>query len=85
MKKLKVLFGIDKILCEGGPKTNELLLKENLIEKLIIVKLPVIGQPGTLPIFREAPLSKLELESFKSLSDGHTLILIYKSKKHPQK
>lgn len=81
LKKLKDLFGIDKILCEGGPKTNELLLKENLIEKLIIVKLPVIGQPGALPIFGEAPLSKWEIESFKLLPDGHTLVLIYKSKK----
>ena len=79
LKKLKDLFGIDKILCEGGPKTNEILLKENLVEKLIIVKLPVIGQPGSLPIFGEANLSQWTLESFKSLSDGHTLVLFYKS------
>ena len=79
LKKLKDLFGIDKILCEGGPKTNEILLKENLVGKLIIVKLPVIGQPGALPIFGEANLSQWTLESFKSLSDGHTLVLFYKS------
>ena len=81
MKKLKNLFGIEKILCEGGPKTNELLLKENLVEKLIIVKCPVIAQPGALPIFGEASLSKWTLESFKMISDGQTLILVYKHKK----
>ena len=82
LKKLKNLFGIEKILCQGGPKTNELLLKENLIEKLIIVKLPVIGQPGALSIFGESSLSKWTLESFKMLSDGQTLLLIYKAKKN---
>ena len=46
MKKLKILFGINKLKYQGGPKTNELLIKENLVEKFIIVKLPVIGQPG---------------------------------------
>ena len=50
LKKLKSLFGIDKILCQGVPKTNELLLKENLVQKIIIVKIPVIGQPGALPL-----------------------------------
>ena len=81
LKKLKSLFGIDKILCQGGPKTNELLLKENLVQKIIIVKLPVIGQPGALPIVGISPLSVWELESHKLLSDGHTLLLIYKYKK----
>ena len=81
MKKLKSLFGIKKILCEGGPKTNEFLLKENLVEKLIIVKLPVIAQPGALSIFGEASLSKWTLESFKMLSDGQTFVFIYKSKR----
>lgn len=48
MKKLKNHFGIEKVICQGGPTTNELLLKANLIEKLIIVKIPFILQPGSL-------------------------------------
>lgn len=82
LKKLKNLFGIDKILCQGGPKTNELLLKENLVEKIIVLKIPVIGQPGALPILGESPLSSWEIESYKLLSDGQTLILVYKSKRN---
>jgi len=81
MKKLKSLFGIEKLLCEGGPKTNELLLKENLVQKLIIVKMPVIGQPGALSIFGTAPLSKWTLESFKMLDDKNSFIMIYNIKK----
>ena len=81
MKKLKNLFGIQKILCEGGPKTNELLLKENLVQKLIIVKMPVIAQPGALSIFGTAPLSKWTLESFKMLDDKNSFLIIYNNKK----
>ena len=80
MKKLKSLFGIDKVLCEGGPKTNELLLKENLVQKLIIVKMPVIAQPGALSIFGNAPLSKWRLDGFKMLDDKNSLIIIYNYK-----
>ena len=81
MKKLKSLFGIEKLLCEGGPKTNELLLKENLVQKLIIVKMPVIAQPGALSIFGNAPLSKWTLESFKMLDDKNSFIMIYNIKR----
>jgi len=80
LKKLKDLFGIEKIICEGGPKTNELLLKENLVEKLIILQYPVIAQPGALPIFGEANLSGWCLESFQMLSDKQTLLFVYTKK-----
>ena len=83
MKKLKNLFGIDKLQCEGGPKTNELFLKENLVKKLIIVKMPVVGQPGALQIFGNAPLSKWTLESFKMIEDKNTFIMIYNNKNEP--
>ena len=79
MKKLKNLFGIERILCEGGPKTAELFLKENLVEKLIIVKLPVIGQPGAKSVFGDANLSSWNLESFQMLSDKQTIMLVYKT------
>jgi len=48
-------------------------LKENLVEKLIIEKLPVIGQPGSIPVFGESNLSKWELESFLMLPDKQTV------------
>ena len=81
MKKLKDLFGIEKILCEGGPKTNELLLKDNLVQKLLVVKMPVIAQPGALSIFGSAPLSQWTLESFKILDDKNSFLIIYNNEK----
>ena len=80
MKKLKSLFGIEKLMCQGGPKTNELLLKENLVQKLIVVKMPVIAQPGALSIFGNSPLSKWTLESFKMIDDKNSFIIIYNKK-----
>ena len=80
MKKLKSLFGIEKLMCQGGPKTNELLLKENLVQKLIVVKMPVIAQPGALSIFGNSPLSKWTLESFKMIDDKNSFVIIYNKK-----
>ena len=56
-------------------------MKENLVEKLIILKYPVIAQPGALPIFGETNLSAWSLESFQMLSDKQTLLFVYTKKK----
>ena len=78
LKKLKNLFGIEKIICGGGPATTQSLLNENLVDKLIILKHPCIAQPGSLPVFGEANLSSWSLESFEMLSDKQHLLFIYK-------
>ena len=77
MKKIKKLFGIEKILCEGGPTTNGLLLKDDLVQKVIFYKCPYIATPGGKPIFGEAKLSRWNLETFELLKDKNTLILSY--------
>ena len=51
----------------------------------VVVKLPVIGQPGALPILGESPLSAWDLESFQLLSDKRTLVLVYKIDRNSQK
>ena len=80
LKKLKDLFGIEKIICEGGPSTTQSLLNENLVDKLIILKHPCIAQPGSLPVFGNANLSEWNLESFEMLSDKQHLLIIYKKR-----
>ena len=77
LKKLKQLFGIERILCEGGPTTNGLLLKEDLVQKIIFYKCPYIATPGGKPVFGESKLSKWNLETFEMLKDKSTLILSY--------
>ena len=80
LKKLKEKFGIEKIMCVGGPVTTQSLLNENLVEKLIILQHPCIAQPGSLPVFGNANLSAWFLESFKMLSDKQHLLFVYKRK-----
>ena len=80
LKKLKDLFGIEKIICEGGPTTAQSFLNENLVDKLIILKHPCIAQPGSLPVFGNANLSSWSLESFQMLSDKQHLLFVYNKK-----
>ena len=77
LTKLKKLFGIEKVLCEGGPTTNGLLLQEDLVQKIIFFKSPYIAAPGGKPVFGQAKLSKWNLETFEMLKDKSTLILSY--------
>ena len=80
LKKLKDLFGIEKIICGGGPATTQSLLNENLVDKLIILQHPCIAQPGALPVFGNANLSSWSIESFEMLSDKQHLLFIYKKR-----
>ena len=80
LKKLKDLFGIEKIICGGGPATAQSLLNENLVDKLINLQHPCIAQPGSLPVFGNANLSSWLLESFEMLEDKQHLLFIYKRK-----
>ena len=77
LTKLKKLFGIERVLCEGGPTTNGLLLQEDLVQKLIFYKSPYIAAPGGKPVFGQSKLSKWNLETFEMMKDKSTLILSY--------
>ena len=77
LRKLKQLFGIERVLCEGGPTTNGYLIKEDLVQKVIFYQCPYIATPGNKPVFGEAKLSKWNLETFEMLPDKQTLILSY--------
>ena len=42
MKKLKSLFGIEKLMCQGGPKTNELLF--DVLPKILESQTEILDQ-----------------------------------------
>ena len=77
LTKLKKLFGIERVLCEGGPTTNGLLLQEDLVQKIFFYKCPYIAEAGGKPVFGQAKLSKWNLESFELMKDKNTFILSY--------
>jgi riboflavin biosynthesis pyrimidine reductase len=77
LKKLKSLFGIDKLLLEGGPTTNQPFFKENLVTKIFLIKTPIISQSGSKNVFGDACLSFWKLENCEILDDKSTLLLSY--------
>ena len=76
LQKLKNLFGIERILCKGGPTTNEQFIKQDLVQKVIFYQCPYIT-PGGKRVFGEAKLSKWNFESMELFKDKSTLILSY--------
>ena len=77
LKKLKSLFGIDKLLLEGGPTTNQPFFKENLVSKIFLIKAPIISQSGSKNVFGDAYLSFWKLDNCEILDDKSTLLLSY--------
>lgn len=78
-KKLKNLFGIEKIISESGPTITQSLFNENFVE--IILKHSCITQRDWLSVFENANLSSWSLESFQMLSDIQHLLFIYFKKR----
>lgn len=83
LKKLKSLFGIEKLLLEGGGIIGGAFAKENLIDEISFICAPIIqgnsGQPAfadsvnTLPCFSEIkteplPAGGIRIRYFKSLA-----------------
>ena len=77
LKKLKSLFGIDKILLEGGPTTNQYFFKENLVSKIFLIKAPIISQSESKNVFGDACLSFWKLDNCEILDDKSSLLLSY--------
>ena len=77
LTKLKSLFGIDKLLLEGGPTTNQPFFKENLVSKIFLIKAPIISQSGSKNVFGDACLSFWKLDNCEILDDKSTLLLSY--------
>ena len=77
LKKLKSLFGIDKLLLEGGPTTNQSFFKENLVSKIFLIKAPIISQSGSKNVFGDACLSFWKLDNCEILDDKSSLLLSY--------
>ena len=75
LRKLRTLFGIRKLLLEGGGKINGTFLAANLIDELSILVGPVAdGSVGTATLFdvesRRVPARDLKLLSIEKRSGG---------------
>ncbi|MBE6949218.1 MAG: pyrimidine reductase [Ruminococcaceae bacterium] len=70
LKKLKELFGIEKLLLEGGSKINGAFHKEKLIDELSLVMIPLTASKESKPLFYDGGLDIYKLMDVQKLPSG---------------
>ncbi len=77
VEKLTSLFNIDKLLLEGGSIINGAFVKEDVIDELSIVVVPLIAETNDKSLFDKSKITKFKLEDFRHLGND-VLYLKYK-------
>lgn len=54
--RLRALFGVERLLLEGGAVLNEAFLTAGLVDELSLVHAPLMAEPGDAPLFATTPL-----------------------------
>lgn len=70
LEKLKRFFEIETLLLEGGSIINGAFLKENLVDELSLVYVPLLADEDDKPLFYESSITNLELISIEAI-DGN--------------
>lgn len=70
MEKLHELFGIEKLMLEGGSMINGAFQREGLIDELSLVQVPMVAGNKGKPLFFESRLEEYELATVEQLSGG---------------
>ena len=77
MTLAKDLFGIKKLLLEGGSIIDGAFLKENLVDELSLVVTPIVADASSKPLFDAANMQTFSLLELKYLKDS-SVYLRYK-------
>lgn len=67
--KLKKLFGIEKLLLEGGSIINGAFVKEDVVDELSLVIAPVIASADDKPLFWNSDISGYSLMKTTTMED----------------
>ena len=67
LSKLKRIFGIEKLLLEGGSIINGAFFKERLVDELSLVVAPVMADGDARPLFSEQRPTSLELKEARPM------------------
>ena len=70
LHKLKSIFGIRKLLLEGGSLLNGSFLRADLVDELSIVQVPVTGNAQDKSLFDRGVTAFFRLEEMERLEDG---------------
>jgi len=64
-RKLRSLLGIEKVILEGGGLTNGSIIKQDLIDEISLLQVPVvINNQDTVSVF-ENKMAKFEIKEFR--------------------
>ena len=77
--KLKNILGCDTLLLEGGSIINGAFLRAGAVDELSLVVAPAVAGGDSKPLFFDAEITDLVLESAEN--EGGSLVLRYKRKK----
>ncbi len=70
LNKLYSIFGIKKLLLEGGSIINGAFQREGLVDELSLVVAPIIADSNDKPLFMESVASEFSLKSIEAMADG---------------
>lgn len=70
LRKLREIFGIRRLLLEGGSLLNGSFLREDLIDELSLVLAPVTAAAGDRSLFDRSVTSSFHLDDVQSLEEG---------------
>jgi riboflavin-specific deaminase-like protein len=87
LKIMKSSYGVDILLCEGGPSLNQTLIRANLADEVFITVAPVLVGANTSEVprvFLQDPLGgPRSLRLISSQTFGDELFLRYAIQHHP--
>ena len=70
LEKLKALFNIDTLLLEGGSIINGAFLKEDLVDELSLVYVPLLADKDDKPLFYDGKIKNFELISVDKIDNN---------------
>lgn len=70
LNKLYSIFGIKKLLLEGGSIINGAFQREGLVDELSLVVAPIIADSNDKPLFMESVVNEFNLISAETMADG---------------
>ena len=70
LTKLKKLFGIDKLLLQGGPKIDGAFINADCIDAISLIICPCTAEGG-VTLFSPSKYVEFKLVDFKEIADSH--------------
>ena len=70
LNKLYSIFGIKKLLLEGGSIINGAFLCANAVDELSLVTAPIVADKNDKPLFMQSDMCEFSLKSVKPMRDN---------------